>query len=74
MISNDVQYGTTKTLRAQFEEPARNSGRGLAGAKTKKLHQLEIEAAAGSGLRASKCVGSPVKTTRPGLQATAGTV
>lgn len=50
MISNDVQYGTTKTLRAQFEEPARNSGRGLAGAKTKKLHQLEIETASGSGL------------------------
>lgn len=45
MITNEVQYRTTKTLLAQFEEATRNLETGLAGAKNKKLHQLQIDAA-----------------------------
>lgn len=45
MITNDVQYRTTKTLLGQFEEAARNLETGLVGAKNKKLHQLQIDAA-----------------------------
>jgi HTH-type transcriptional regulator / antitoxin HigA len=45
MITNEVQYRTTKTLLGQFEEAARNLETGLAGAKNTKLHQLQIEAA-----------------------------
>ncbi len=45
MITNNVQYRTTKTLLGQFEEAARNLETGLAGAKNKKLHQLQIDAA-----------------------------
>ena len=44
MITNDVQYRTTKTLLGQFEDAASNLETGLAGARNKKLRQLQIDA------------------------------
>ena len=49
MITNDVQYRTTKSLLGQFEEAARNLETGLAGAKDKKVDQLQIDAARAQG-------------------------
>ena len=49
MITNDVQYRTTKTLLGRFEEAVRNLETGLAGAKDKKVDQLQIDAARAQG-------------------------
>jgi HTH-type transcriptional regulator / antitoxin HigA len=45
MITNDVQYRSTKTLHARFLEAADNLAAQLATAHNKKLHQLQIDSA-----------------------------
>ena len=45
MITNDVQYRTTKTLRARFQQAMTGLEAGLDAAENRKLHQLQIDAA-----------------------------
>ena len=45
MITNDVQYRTTKTLLARFQQAVVGLEGGLDTAGNKKLHQLQIDAA-----------------------------
>lgn len=45
MITNDVQYRTTKSLLAQFTEAVSNLEAGLSAARNPKLHQLQIDSA-----------------------------
>jgi HTH-type transcriptional regulator / antitoxin HigA len=45
MITNDVQYRSTKALHARFLEAADNLAAQLATAQNKKLHQLQIDSA-----------------------------
>jgi HTH-type transcriptional regulator / antitoxin HigA len=45
MITNDVQYRSTKALHARFLEAADNLTAQLAGAQNMKLHQLQIDSA-----------------------------
>ena len=45
MITNDVQYRTTKTLLARFQHAVTGLEGGLDAAENKKLHQIQIDAA-----------------------------